>query len=244
MNRRPSAEPEGSGGVSGPHRRDLAVAVDVLRLVLVVEAVAVVVLGPVRLARVVLRVRLGGVRVVCVDVEAWQDVERAVVDEFLDVGVVVVAGEQVPREVERAGHAVDLVAVNRAVHPHRGLRLGQPGLLGGDREHPLLAAHAALADRRDVGELAVLLLQPLHDLRLLGVAVVLLPIDRVVQLAVAAARARLEFLLRAGRSHPDAAREQHHGEHQQMLRSLYVRIVMLLGLLDDQVLDGGAAFLR
>ena len=116
-----------------------------------------------------------------------------VVDQVVDEGIVVVPGQQVPHEVEGAHDPVDLIPVDRPIHPHGRFGVMSPGGLGRDGDEELIPTHPAFSDALDVGKLGVLVLDVVHHLGPLGVRVVPFPGNGEVQLPVVTSRVLLEF---------------------------------------------------
>jgi hypothetical protein len=93
--------------------------------------------------------------------------------------------------------------------------------LGGDGQEILVAAHAALSDAFDVGELRVLLLDIVHDLGPLVIGVVPAPAYGEVELTVVAPGALLKLLLRRGRPGQSGQDEEGQGQDRDFLNDVF-----------------------
>ncbi len=151
----------GAVGIADPHHQDPAVSVQVL----LVEPVELLDERPRTGARPDEARPLGERQLGAVGVQAWDDVERAGVEDAGDSLVAAVLGEEPVDQVERGGRTRHLHRVDVGLDQKCGLLERRPGLGVRDRGQPDVPALVALADRLEGEQLGPLVGPTLEDLR-------------------------------------------------------------------------------
>jgi hypothetical protein len=178
--------------IAAAHLRDRAVAVEIVRTVLIDEAVAIVVARSHSAARRVHRVRLLHEVLARVRIDRRDDVEDARVEERVDHAELAVHLREIPRGVECDFRPLDLVRMDVAVDVEPGLPrwIAFAEVRHGQRPH--LATLRAPSDRRDANEIGMRVGEPSADRGDPVVIVIAIPGD--LHLRIRRSADRLEIL--------------------------------------------------
>ena len=165
-------------GIADAHLRDVAVAVQIVGLVLVDQAVAIVVDRPLAAARRMRAVRLIHVRVARVGTHHRHEVKCPLVEQPRDQLVMAVRLGQEPGRIECDFGPLDFVGVDAAVDPKRRLCSRRSPFGIADCEHPHLAFAVRLAEAFQPAQIGKRLDEPLKQFRRLREIVIAIPLRR------------------------------------------------------------------